>query len=298
MSTPHTLSSPAFAEPDDHAAAAEAATAGQRLRRRCPVCDRDNAAHKPARHSRDGWLLKRCAGCGMVYLENAPTYESLRSDFDWADTYAEEKSKRRTKRRLRYAISDACKQIKFIIRGSRRGKEAALLRRHVGEGRVLDVGCGSGYTVRALPENMTAYGVEISPRLAALTQQLCAQTGGYVVCDNAIDGMRRFPPDFFDGIMMRAFLEHEVNPRELLAAALPALKPGGRVIIKVPNYGSINRRVMDRRWCGFRFPDHVNYFTPATLRRLVQSAGYRVSRFGPIDRFPLSDNMWMVIEKP
>ena len=53
-----------------------------------------------------------------------------------------------------------------------------------------------------------------------------------------------------------------------------AMMPGGKVFVRVPNYGSLNRRVMGARWCGFRYPDHVNYFTSATLRTMAAMAGF------------------------
>jgi hypothetical protein len=74
------------------------------------------------------------------------------------------------------------------------------------------------------------------------------------------------------------------------------MRPGARIIIKVPNYDSWNRRLRGAKWCGFRFPDHVNYFTPETMTRLVKKAGMRVVRFGMGDRMPTSDNMWLVVE--
>jgi len=84
---------------------------------------------------------------------------------------------------------------------------------------------------------------------------------------------------------------------KLLAQASRVLQPGGVTIIKVPNFASINRRVMGSRWCGFRFPGHVNHFTPESLRAMVEDAGFKVVSFNALDRFFLSDNMWMVARK-
>jgi hypothetical protein len=61
--------------------------------------------------------------------------------------------------------------------------------------------------------------------------------------------------------------------------------------MKTPNYASLNRRLMGMRWSGFRFPDHVNYFTPATLRELARRAGFS-THYGPTDRNPISDSLW------
>jgi hypothetical protein len=58
----------------------------------------------------------------------------------------------------------------------------------------------------------------------------------------------------------------------------------------------VNRIVRGNKWCGFRFPDHVNQFTPKTLLRMVRDANYKVVKFNFFDYLPTSDNMWMVIK--
>jgi hypothetical protein len=54
---------------------------------------------------------------------------------------------------------------------------------------------------------------------------------------------------------------------------------------------------MGRRWCGFRYPDHLNYFTPKTLVALAAKAGFETG-FGLTGRLPTSDNMWAILAKP
>jgi len=96
---------------------------------------------------------------------------------------------------------------------------------------------------------------------------------------------------------MSSFLEHECRPLSLLKQLHPILKSKGVIILKVPNFACWNRIIRGRKWCGFRYPDHVNYFTPRTLRRLAQEAGFTVSRQNYLDKFPLSDNMYAVLTK-
>ena len=74
------------------------------------------------------------------------------------------------------------------------------------------------------------------------------------------------------------------------------MAPGGLAAVKVPNYGSLNRRLMQGRWCGFRFPDHVNYFDKASLRRLAEDAGFRAEI--PLwQSLPTDDNMLAILVK-
>lgn len=98
-------------------------------------------------------------------------------------------------------------------------------------------------------------------------------------------------------VIMRSYLEHEAQPKEVLIETARVLQPDGIVVIKVPNYGCFNRTVFGERWCGFRFPDHLNYFTPASLESMCTSAGLSIKRFKFLDKFPLSDNMWLIAGK-
>ena len=70
----------------------------------------------------------------------------------------------------------------------------------------------------------------------------------------------------------------------------------GIAVVKVPNYASLNRRVMGRNWCGFRWPDHLNYFTPKSLTAMAGATGFSC-RFGMLGALPTSDNMWAVLQR-
>lgn len=108
--------------------------------------------------------------------------------------------------------------------------------------------------------------------------------------------MASFDAGSFDLIVMSSFLEHEIRPLPLCEAAR-ALRSDGKVLIKVPNHAIWNRRLRGARWCGYRWPDHANYFAPATLAAMVQAAGQQVQRMNAFDRFPLSDSLYAVLRK-
>lgn len=118
--------------------------------------------------------------------------------------------------------------------------------------------------------------------------------GGRVIHSSAVDGLKRWDGEDFDVIMMISYLEHEAQPLPVLREIKRLLRSDGHCLIKVPNYACWNRRVRGKQWCGFRYPDHVNYFTPATLRVACNSAGLRVSQAWS-DRNPLSDNMYAIL---
>jgi hypothetical protein len=90
-------------------------------------------------------------------------------------------------------------------------------------------------------------------------------------------------------------LEHELEPVPLLAGCRERLSADGRIVVKVPNYSCLARRFRGRRWCGYRWPDHVNYFTPRSLAATASQAGLAVVRMGFFDRLPTSDSLYAVL---
>ena len=267
----------------------------QLILRTCLLCGCDNRSCPPGSYSQDSWDIKTCPQCGFTYLENVPVYPLLENHYAWERTSQEELERRRKSRPLERRISEVAKQ--FRRRVLKRDKLGKWLRRYIRPGNVLDVGCGTGHVLEMLPESYLPFGIEISKDLAESSQKRVKKRGGKIVHANAIEGVKTFSKDFFSGALLSAFLEHESNPVSLLRELYPVLKKNAGVIIKVPNYSSWNRRVLRNHWCGFRYPDHVNYFTPQTLNRLVIDCGYRIGRFNFWDRFPLSDNMWMLLLK-
>ena len=143
---------------------------------------------------------------------------------------------------------------------------------------------------------MVPHGIEISREAAAKANARFIPAGGRAVHAPCLEGLRQFPDDYFTATSLRSYLEHELRPAEALKELWRVLKTGAIVIVKVPNFASFNRRVMGKRWCGFRYPDHLNYFTPDTLRRMAGDCGFQ-TWFGLTWRLPTSDNMWALLKK-
>lgn len=272
-------------------------TEAETSHRSCPLCDHDNRATPPNEYSTEPWPLKTCAYCGFVYIENAPSYSALSDEFGWDKTFHLWHAQR-SKSPGQVLLSSLGKRIRRATRVFvRRKRMDDLLVRHAAPGNVLDVGCGKGSQLARLPEAYRPFGIEISPIQAQHATAVVAARGGEILVQPGAKGLFLLPERFFTGVMMRSYLEHEADPKRALIGAARVLAPGGVLIIKVPNYGSLNRRVFGRHWCGFRFPDHLNYFTPDSLCRLCEAAGLAIRKFGVLDRLPTGDNMWLIAGK-
>lgn len=261
--------------------------------RACPLCGLPNGDARASAYSHNLWTIKCCAACGFVYIDKAPVYEMQSIQMAWERTTKVEEERRAELRPVSYALS---KKTRFRMRLLPRRTVNAQIAAYAESGNLLDLGCGNGGSFRGIPAGFRLFGIEISAELAGEADGLFRAHGGYALHAPSLDGLRGFADGFFAAVTLRSYLEHELHPLPVLREVSRVLAPTGVAIVKVPNYGSLNRRVMGRKWCGFRYPDHLNYFTPRTLRRMAALSGLR-TRFGATGRLPTSDNMWAVLSK-
>jgi SAM-dependent methyltransferase len=261
--------------------------------RDCPLCGRNNDAAPPSGYSHGPWAVKACRACGFVYIDRAPSYDLQFSTMAWERTTKFEEQRRAELRPISYKAS---KRTRFRLRLLPKRTMLGYITARIAGGNVLDLGCGEGLGWASFPPGFTPFGIEISSAWAATADRVFRARGGRAVNAPCVDGLRQFPENFFAAASLRSYLEHEPEPLPVLQNLQRVLAPGAPAIVKVPNYASLNRRVMGRRWCGFRYPDHLNYFTPATLAAMAAKAGFAVS-FGLTGRLPTSDNMWAVLTK-
>lgn len=258
--------------------------------RACPLCGSADSIQRPG-YGEGIWRLCECQVCGFAYLDHAPDYAALFSAMAWEKTTIAEVERRA---QLRPASHRLSKLTRARMRLLPRKKMPDLVARHAAPGNVVDLGCGIGTQLDGLADAYVPYGIEISSEAAAAADRRFSARGGRAVNAPSLEGLKSFTAGFFTAATLRSYLEHELHPRAVLSELHRTLAPGGVALIKVPNYASLNRRVTGRKWCGFRYPDHLNYFTPASLARMAADCGYR-ARFGPTDRLPTSDNMYAVL---
>ena len=263
------------------------------VERNCPLCGLDNRATPPNRYSNEPWTIKTCAGCGFVYIDRAPGYTALFSTMAWERTAKAEERRREAIRPLSFKYSRLTRARLHILP---RKKMHALVEAHAKPGNVVDLGCGDGSFMAELADRFVPFGIEISTALAGSASERFGARGGGVINAPCLDGLKGYADGFFSAATLRSYLEHEMHPAAVLKELHRALAPGGVAVVKVPNYASLNRRVMGRKWCGFRYPDHLNYFTPATLAAMAETCGYR-ARFGLTYRLPTSDNMYAILAR-
>ena len=254
--------------------------------RPCPTCEATEATPWPD-YSPNDWQVVRCNGCDLTYLRNPVSYDALEEDFAWEKTYEAKHQKGGSTR-----LSGPIRRLRRAL-GLLHNQRSDQLRAWFRDGHVLDIGCGLGYRV---VEPMTPYGIELSKGLHAEADKLMKARGGYCIHGAGAEAIWDFPEGQFDGIIMHSYLEHETDVMSVLKGSHRALKDDGSIFVRVPNFGSLNRRVIGKTWCGFRYPDHVNYFTLETLTETVRRAGFGLTLLNRL-RLTLDDNIHALLQK-
>lgn len=147
---------------------------------------------------------------------------------------------------------------------------AALLSPYATERHWLDVGCGDGHLLARVQTHgwkvsgteYTDTAVEICKRKGISMQQGPLNAGHYT-------------PESFDVITFIEVLEHINNPHEELENFHKLLRPGGALYITTPNFNAASRHLLKANWSIIEYPEHLCYYTPTTLHRLLYQHGFQ-----------------------
>jgi 2-polyprenyl-3-methyl-5-hydroxy-6-metoxy-1,4-benzoquinol methylase len=227
---------------------------------RCPVC---NIEPKLFAVDHQGFHLCRCPGCKLEFANPRPTLEELRNRLYQQDYFY---------------LSGGEEQI-ALTRQYQYDRLLRTIGRFLPEkGRLLDVGCGDGaFLAFAQKRGWEVTGTDI--RISSQARKVsCKLIEGQL-------GIVGLEAGSFDAIRFNHVLEHTQNPLVELIHSRKLVAPGGIIYIGVPNLAGISPRIKSiqsrlhlkaRRWRHYAAIHHLWYFTPASLRTLVEKAGLRI----------------------
>ncbi|MGH7500187.1 MAG: class I SAM-dependent methyltransferase [Longimicrobiales bacterium] len=109
---------------------------------------------------------------------------------------------------------------------------------------VLEVGCGAGHVLERF-ENVRRIGVDMSEGMLARSRR---RLGNAVDLARGSAGSLPFASATFDIVLCTEVLEHVADPAAVIAELVRVVRPGGRVIVSIPNEANIDRakRVLRR----------------------------------------------------
>ena len=150
---------------------------------------------------------------------------------------------------------------------------------------VLEIGCGEG---------MMFDGTDVSPVQMDVSITRVSRAAGkcrYLLCGDGYD--LPFANESFEVVLLIAVLEHTREPWRVLAEARRVLKPGGRVLMVVPNDATMSAGRLLLRKFPIRYPDHLTFTTPGKMRRWLAD-GFRITEAFhlPFRALPFAMNLY------
>jgi 2-polyprenyl-3-methyl-5-hydroxy-6-metoxy-1,4-benzoquinol methylase len=239
------------------------------------------------------WNFRRCTSksCRLLWLDPMPIEQDLPKAY--ANYYTHKttiaRSDRKGLRQLAFSMKRAYLQIHYgyaFGASPLRARINSCLLRLVpkwqtdadGEvrllparknGRVLDLGCGSGDWLLSMRElGWQVAGIEFDENAATIGRQR-----GLEVLNGSLEQFW-LADESFDAITLNHVVEHLPDPIGTLRECLRILRPGGKIVIFTPNGSSLSHCIYDQFWRGLEPPRHLHIFSLDSLRRALQSAGF------------------------
>jgi SAM-dependent methyltransferase len=208
----------------------------------------------------DSFAIERCGSCSVVFTRPRPTGPEAAKYYPAA------------------YYGEANKRFPVLVQQLQRrlyAHRAKTVERLVGtKGRVLDIGSGPGFLLRAFrDQGWDARGTEFSEASAAHARDVLK----FPMLVGDITQLK-LPPATFDAVVMWHVLEHVREPAETIAEVGRLLRPGGVLLCAVPNFGSLEARFARNKWFHLDVPRHLNHFTVPVLANLLANSGFTVRK--------------------
>ncbi len=152
-------------------------------------------------------------------------------------------------------------------------------------GRLLDVGCGTGYFTNLAKDA----GFEVTGTDVAKSAVEFASKNSRLKVHHGDMAELKLEPRSFDIVTLWNVLEHMLDPIETMRACHNVLKNNGIIYLETPNaellrlcaHNRLLLRLRERlRGNSGLIPwEHINYFSPGTLRLLLKNTGFKVVKF-------------------
>jgi SAM-dependent methyltransferase len=250
----------------------------------CPVCKSMNhelftSTHAMMHEPNDAqFIFHKCGACASVFLVNRVAESNLENYY--------------STHYLPYKGAEAWGPYRKFVDSSMkkldRKRAALILRETKNLSRpfsILDVGCGHPSFLNAVQQTGNAQCVGIDFSDHGWKQQ-------------AFDHLTLFkttvaqfkPNQLFDVITLWHYLEHDYRIQETVEKLFACLKPGGKLIVEVPDYQSVSARSQKQFWQGWHSPRHLTLFSKKGFHIMFPNDKWTITkhhRWATLDAFTL-----------
>lgn len=228
----------------------------------CPWCENPSGNHylhlKDYFLSQEEFDIFECPQCGLLYTAPRPSPDVIGKYYQSDEYYSHQQNNKGF-------IPRIYEKVKSV---NLRNKVAIALQ-DMPCGSLLDIGCGVGdFLCQVKKNHWNVLGIEPSETAQAIAE---SRLGFRPLVPEASSSL---PASSFDVITLWHVLEHIEDLHFQTSELVRLLKPGGRLVIALPNYQSFDCQYFKDKWAAWDVPRHLQHFSPETLKRMMVSLGF------------------------
>ena len=223
----------------------------------CPLCNKNDYRQK---YTIDTWNIVKCNHCDFVYVNPRLQKKALLKlytnnyfDNNYVGYFHYTENKELRKKNFQKWIDDA---INFA--GTPEHCNA------------LDIGCAAGYCLEIFKtKGWDPFGIELNTGYAAQLQQ-----NGYKVYNSPFLDVSF--EEKYHIITLFDVVEHLTDLQEHFIKLHSILENNGIIVLITPDYNSLQRTLLGKKWFQFKPIEHINYFSLITFKKLIDSTGFKI----------------------
>lgn len=228
----------------------------------CPLCA-DASSPSTVWFRKDGCDIFSCPACTVRFRWPLPAASDVQALYGM-EYFHDADGDLRGSGYLDYIADEPCHR-----RNARR--RLRMLDALLSERKTLfDAGCAAGFFLReAVHDDWRAEGVDLSVEMSAYARTslgLAVTTGAFT--------QTPIPPQSLDAVTMWDYLEHTRELLQELSHAHACLRTGGVLMLSTGDASSLVARFSGKRWHLLTPRHHFFYFTPLSIRRALERAGF------------------------
>lgn len=239
----------------------------------CPVCGSADIhfvlSAKDYTVSSRPFEIFACNSCTLRFTQDVPDVAHIGDYYKSENYISHTNTSKGVVNRLYQKVRNRTMKQKAAIIQSRTGLESG--------GNLLDIGCGTGVFLHTMQQaGWHATGLEPDAGAREKAREL------YGVAALSSDELFTLSEASFDAVTMWHVLEHVHTLHEYVDQIKKLLKPGGKIIIAVPNYTSRDAQTYREYWAAYDVPRHLYHFSPEAMQVLMQLHGLKVIQMLPM----------------
>lgn len=217
---------------------------------------------------KNGFAIHECTSCGLRQTDLKRPYSEFVTEYYTKGYFSGD--------RHFNAYSGYLTDKPFIVKNMR--KFLARILKHKKKGKLLDVGCATGFFVElALQHGFDAYGIDPSKFAVIEARKLVGNRIQLGTITTA-----KYKPNSFDVITLFDVFEHLHDPKKDIRKLMGLLKSDGIMVIATGNTECLMAKAMGRRWTFYNPPQHLFFFNKTLMKRFLSGLHLR-----PIDWFTI-----------